>query len=41
MGKITKQLKRYGFSYVTLDMEGYRTGGIEEIFKEKDYDGKK
>ena len=41
MAKITKQLKCFGFSYVTLDMEGYRTGGIEEIFKEKDYDGKK
>lgn len=40
-GKISKQLKRYGFSYVTLDMEGYRTGGINEIFKEKNNDRKK
>ncbi|MFC2098416.1 ATP-dependent sacrificial sulfur transferase LarE [Bacteroidota bacterium] len=35
IGKITTQLKNYGFSYVTLDLDGYRTGGIEEIFKEK------
>ena len=34
--KITKQLKRYGFSFVTLDLEGYRTGGIDELFKEKE-----
>ena len=41
LGKISKQLKRYGFSYVTLDMEGYRTGGINELFKEKNNDRKK
>ena len=40
MEKIAKQLKRYGFSFVTLDMEGYRTGGIDEIFKEKNNDRK-
>lgn len=33
MKNISKQLKRYGFKYVTLDMEGYRTGGIGEIIK--------
>jgi len=33
MGKISFQLKRYGFQYVTLDMEGYRTGSYQEIFK--------
>jgi uncharacterized protein len=33
MQKISKQLRRYGFKYVTLDMEGYRTGGIGEIIK--------
>jgi uncharacterized protein len=38
LGRITKQLKRYGFSYVTLDLEGYRTGGIEDVFKEKQHD---
>jgi len=36
--KISKQLKRYGFSFVTLDLEGYRTGGIDEIIKEKNHD---
>ena len=30
---ISRQLKRYGFSYVTLDLEGYRTGGINELYK--------
>lgn len=40
LGKISKQLKRYGYSHVTLDMEGYRTGGIDELFKEKEYDRK-
>jgi uncharacterized protein len=33
MKNISRQLRRYGFKYVTLDMEGYRTGGISEIFK--------
>lgn len=40
MDKIAKQLKQYGFSYITLDMEGYRTGGIEETLKEKTNDRK-
>lgn len=40
MGPIARQLKRYGFSYVTLDLEGYRTGGIEEILKNKDHERK-
>ncbi len=34
MKNISKQLRRYGFKYVTLDMEGYRTGGIGEILRE-------
>jgi uncharacterized protein len=34
MKNISKQLRRYGFKYVTLDLEGYRTGGIGEIIKE-------
>ncbi len=38
--KISRQLKQIGFSFVTLDLEGYRMGGIEELFKDKDYDGK-
>lgn len=40
LGKISRQLKRYGFSYVTLDMEGYRTGGAGELFKETNHDRK-
>jgi uncharacterized protein len=29
--KITKELKRLGFVYVTLDLEGYRTGSLNEV----------
>ena len=35
MENISRQLKRFGFKYVTLDLEGYRTGGINAVFKEK------
>lgn len=38
---ISRQLRRYGFRFVTLDMEGYRTGGIDEIIKDKDHDREK
>lgn len=41
MKNISKQLRRYGFKYVTLDMEGYRTGGIGEIMKENKNDREK
>jgi uncharacterized protein len=34
MKDVSKHLRRYGFKYVTLDLEGYRTGGIGEIIKE-------
>ncbi len=34
MKNISKQLRRYGFKYVTLDLDGYRTGGIGEIIKD-------
>jgi uncharacterized protein len=34
MKNISRQLRRFGFKYVTLDIEGYRTGGISEIFKD-------
>ena len=30
--KIARQLKRYGYQYVTLDLEGYRSGSYKEIF---------
>jgi len=29
--KITKQLRQLGFKYITLDLEGYRTGSLNEI----------
>lgn len=35
MAQITRQLKRYGFRYVTLDLEGYRTGEFNQVFKDK------
>jgi pyridinium-3,5-biscarboxylic acid mononucleotide sulfurtransferase len=41
MDNISKQLRRYGFKYVTLDLERYRTGGIGEIMKEHKNDRKK
>ena len=30
---IVKRLKHLGFSYVTLDLEGYRTGSMNEVLK--------
>jgi PP-loop superfamily ATP-utilizing enzyme len=27
-----KKLKSIGFSYVTLDLEGYRSGSMNEVF---------
>ena len=29
--KITKALQEYGFRYVTLDLNGYRTGSMNEV----------
>jgi uncharacterized protein len=37
---ISRQLRRYGFKHITLDLEGYRTGGISEIFKDHKNDRK-
>ncbi|MBR3584702.1 MAG: ATP-dependent sacrificial sulfur transferase LarE [Oscillospiraceae bacterium] len=31
--RITAELKEYGFSYVTLDLSGYRTGSMNEVLK--------
>jgi len=33
MKDISRQLKRFGFQYVTLDLEGYRSGNYKEIFR--------
>lgn len=32
-GTVAKQLKEFGFKYVTLDLEGYRTGSLNEVLK--------
>ncbi len=31
--QITAELREYGFSYVTLDLSGYRTGSMNEVLK--------
>ena len=31
--KISKAFKEYGFSYVTLDLDGYRTGSMNKFAK--------
>ena len=33
--KITKEFKTYGFTYVTMDLTGYRTGSMNETLGEK------
>ena len=32
--RICAALKEYGFSYVTLDLAGYRTGSMNEVLKQ-------
>lgn len=32
--KIIQQFKKLGFTYITLDIEGYRTGSLNEVLKE-------
>ena len=29
--KIIKRFKTLGFTYITLDLEGYRTGSLNEV----------
>ena len=29
--RLVTSLKQYGFSYVTLDLQGYRTGSMNEV----------
>lgn len=33
---IVRELKRYGFSYVTMDLAGYRTGSMNETLKKEE-----
>jgi len=35
--KITKRLRQLGFKYITLDLEGYRTGSLNEVLKSRKY----
>jgi len=35
LDKIAKRMKELGFKYCTLDLEGYRTGAMDEVLKEK------
>lgn len=36
MDKVAKELKNYGFKYVTLDLLGYRTGSMNEVLSESE-----
>lgn len=36
---ITKRFKEFGFSYVTLDLEGYRTGSMNEVLVNRHENG--
>ena len=31
--KIIRRFKKYGFRYITLDLEGYRTGSLNEVLR--------
>ena len=33
--ELTSELKKIGFTYVTLDLEGYRTGSMNEELRDK------
>ena len=35
-GKITKSIKALGFQYISLDLEGFRTGSLNEILSDED-----
>ncbi|WXG40420.1 MAG: ATP-dependent sacrificial sulfur transferase LarE [Candidatus Freyarchaeum deiterrae] len=35
LDRIAEKLKELGFKYCTLDLEGYRTGAMDEVLKEK------
>ena len=34
--RIAEEFKKYGFDYVTLDLQGYRTGSMNETLNEKE-----
>jgi uncharacterized protein len=33
--KVASKLKKLGYQYVTLDLQGYRTGSMNEVLKFK------
>ena len=35
--RIVKAFKEYGFTYVTMDLQGYRMGSMNEIIEEIDF----
>jgi uncharacterized protein len=35
--KISKRLKELGFAYVTIDIEGYRSGSMNEVIKQRQF----
>lgn len=39
--KITTKFKALGFLYITLDLEGYRTGSLNEALKYEEYEDRK
>jgi uncharacterized protein len=39
--KLSEICKRSGFSYITIDLEGYRTGAMNEVLSEEDKKGYK
>ncbi len=37
--KIVERLRELGYTYITLDLEGYRTGSMNEVLSEEDRSG--
>ncbi|MCI7238621.1 MAG: ATP-dependent sacrificial sulfur transferase LarE [Anaerococcus sp.] len=36
LDQITRELKELGFTYINLDLEGYRSGSMDEVLKDND-----
>lgn len=34
--QVTARFKEFGFTYVTMDLQGYRTGSMNEILPSED-----
>jgi uncharacterized protein len=35
--KLAEKFRRLGFKYVTLDLNGYRSGAMNEVLENKEY----